>query len=118
MEVSRVEQRSYINIAVLRGKNAMEYHNELVEALGNNALLYRTVARTNTNHAKAMLSATIAVFFTVAPAGETHMGSARFELRTGVTINEETIPENNKQKNCMYFCETLKYCKTCVHKAE
>ncbi|GFT52951.1 hypothetical protein TNCV_1460511 [Trichonephila clavipes] len=45
MEVTRVEQRSYIKIAVLRGKNAMEYHNELVEALGNNALPYRTVSR-------------------------------------------------------------------------
>ncbi|GFV77353.1 hypothetical protein TNCV_2406721 [Trichonephila clavipes] len=66
---------------------------------------------TNTNHAKAMLSATIAVFFTVAPAGRNpYMGRARFELRTGVTINEKTTPENNKQKNCMYFCETLKYC--------
>ncbi|GFX79425.1 hypothetical protein TNCV_1715751 [Trichonephila clavipes] len=45
MEVTRVEQRSYIKIAVLRGKNAMEYHNELVEALGNNAVPYRTAAR-------------------------------------------------------------------------
>ncbi|GFS59526.1 hypothetical protein TNCV_3726201 [Trichonephila clavipes] len=45
MEVIRVEQRSYIKIAVLRGKNAMEYHSELVEALGTNALPYRTVAR-------------------------------------------------------------------------
>ncbi|GFV21235.1 hypothetical protein TNCV_617991 [Trichonephila clavipes] len=49
---------------------------------------------TNTNHAKAMLSATIAVFFTVAPTGRNpYMGRARFELRTGVTINEETTPE-------------------------
>ncbi|GFU01785.1 uncharacterized protein TNCV_1522961 [Trichonephila clavipes] len=45
MEVTRVEQCSYIKIAVLRGKNAMECHSELVEALGNNALPYRTVAR-------------------------------------------------------------------------
>ncbi|GFS97115.1 hypothetical protein TNCV_184631 [Trichonephila clavipes] len=38
---------------------------------------------TNTNHAKAMLSATIAVFFTVAPTGRNpYMGRARFELRT------------------------------------
>ncbi|GFV25316.1 HTH_Tnp_Tc3_2 domain-containing protein, partial [Trichonephila clavipes] len=49
---------------------------------------------TNTNHAKAMLSATIAVFFTVAPTGETpYMGRARFELRTGhsrvTTPNED-----------------------------
>ncbi|GFT20019.1 HTH_48 domain-containing protein [Trichonephila clavipes] len=45
MEVTRVEQRSYIKIAVLRGKNAMEYHSELVEALGNNDLPNHTVAR-------------------------------------------------------------------------
>ncbi|GFX04181.1 hypothetical protein TNCV_3973301 [Trichonephila clavipes] len=45
MEVTRVEQRSYIKIAVLRGKNAMGYHSELVEALGNNVLPYRTVSR-------------------------------------------------------------------------
>lgn len=45
MEVTRVEQRAYIKIAVLRGRNAMECHSELVEALGNNALPYRTVAR-------------------------------------------------------------------------
>ncbi|GFX48552.1 HTH_48 domain-containing protein [Trichonephila clavipes] len=41
MEITPVEQRAY----VLRGKNAMECHSELVEALGNNALPYRTVAR-------------------------------------------------------------------------
>ncbi|GFY02766.1 helitron_like_N domain-containing protein [Trichonephila clavipes] len=59
---------------------------------------------TNTNHAKAMLSATIAVFFTVAPTGRNpYMGRARFELRTGVTINEETTPENNKQKKLYAF---------------
>ncbi|GFV26189.1 hypothetical protein TNCV_4888201 [Trichonephila clavipes] len=59
---------------------------------------------TNTNHAKAMLSATIAVFFTVAPTGRNpYMGRARFELRTGVTINEETTPENNKQKKLYVF---------------
>ncbi|GFV46134.1 HTH_48 domain-containing protein [Trichonephila clavipes] len=45
MEVTRVEQRTYIKIAVLRGRNGMECHSELVEALGNNALSYRTVAR-------------------------------------------------------------------------
>ncbi|GFW66454.1 hypothetical protein TNCV_3309731 [Trichonephila clavipes] len=39
MEVTRVEQRLYIKIAVLRGKNTMEYH------LGSNALPYRTVAQ-------------------------------------------------------------------------
>ncbi|GFT13583.1 hypothetical protein TNCV_3830581 [Trichonephila clavipes] len=45
MEVTSVKQRSYIKIVVLRGKNAMEYHSELVEAFRNNALPYRTVAR-------------------------------------------------------------------------
>ncbi|GFY06772.1 hypothetical protein TNCV_2203051 [Trichonephila clavipes] len=45
MEVTRVEQRAYIKIAVLRERNAIECHSELVEALGNNALSYRTVAR-------------------------------------------------------------------------
>ncbi|GFV03378.1 HTH_48 domain-containing protein [Trichonephila clavipes] len=44
MEVTRIEQRAYIKIAVLRGRNAMESHSELVETLGNNALPYRTVA--------------------------------------------------------------------------
>ncbi|GFT67592.1 HTH_48 domain-containing protein [Trichonephila clavipes] len=44
MEVTRVEKRAYIKIAVLRGRNVMECHSELVEALGNNALPYRTVA--------------------------------------------------------------------------
>ncbi|GFW13716.1 hypothetical protein TNCV_2105401 [Trichonephila clavipes] len=48
MEVTRAEQCSYIKIAVLRGKNAMQYHSELVEALGSNALPYRTLARTAT----------------------------------------------------------------------
>ncbi|GFU49519.1 HTH_48 domain-containing protein [Trichonephila clavipes] len=45
MEVTRVEQRAYIKIAVLRERNAMECHSELVKALGNNSLPYRTVAR-------------------------------------------------------------------------
>jgi transposase len=45
MGVTRVEQRAYIKIAVLRGINAMECHSELVEAFGNNALPYCTVAR-------------------------------------------------------------------------
>ncbi|GFU38327.1 hypothetical protein TNCV_2433201 [Trichonephila clavipes] len=44
MEVSRVEQHAYMKIAVLRGRNAMECFSELGEALGNNALPYRTVA--------------------------------------------------------------------------
>ncbi|GFU14696.1 transposable element Tcb2 transposase [Trichonephila clavipes] len=38
-------ERAYIKIAVLRRRNAMECHSELVEALGNNALPYRTVER-------------------------------------------------------------------------
>ncbi|GFV91310.1 uncharacterized protein TNCV_898271 [Trichonephila clavipes] len=45
MEVTRVEQRAYIKIAVLRQRNAMECHSELVETLGNNALPYCTVAQ-------------------------------------------------------------------------
>ncbi|GFW06888.1 hypothetical protein TNCV_3289871 [Trichonephila clavipes] len=45
MDATRVEQRAYIKIAVLRGRNAMECHSELAEALENNALPYRTVAR-------------------------------------------------------------------------
>ncbi|GFW28702.1 hypothetical protein TNCV_3714171 [Trichonephila clavipes] len=44
MEVTRVDQRSYIKV-VLRGKNAMKNHSDLVEALGNNVLPYRAVAR-------------------------------------------------------------------------
>ena len=36
--------RSYVNIAVLRGRNAKECHSELIEALDNRALPYR-VAR-------------------------------------------------------------------------
>ncbi|GFR30061.1 regucalcin [Trichonephila clavata] len=45
MEVTRVEQRAYIKIAVLRGRNTIECHSELGKALGNNAQPYRTVAR-------------------------------------------------------------------------
>ena len=45
MEVTRQEQRSYVRIAVLRGRNAKESHSELTEALGNRALPYRIVAR-------------------------------------------------------------------------
>ncbi|GFX68199.1 uncharacterized protein TNCV_1807551 [Trichonephila clavipes] len=44
MEVTCVEQRAYFKIAVLRGRNVMECHSELVGALGNNALSYHTVA--------------------------------------------------------------------------
>ncbi|GFW70693.1 HTH_48 domain-containing protein [Trichonephila clavipes] len=42
MEVTRVEQRAYIKIDILLGRNAMECHSELVKALGNNAPPYRT----------------------------------------------------------------------------
>ncbi|GFR04622.1 HTH_48 domain-containing protein [Trichonephila clavata] len=45
MEVTRVKQHAYIKIAVLRGRNEFECHSEFVEALGNNALPYCTVAR-------------------------------------------------------------------------
>ena len=45
MEVTRQEQRSYVKIAVLRGRNAKECHSEPTETLGNRALPYRTVAR-------------------------------------------------------------------------
>ncbi|GFX43679.1 HTH_48 domain-containing protein [Trichonephila clavipes] len=45
MEVTLVEQRTYIKIAVLRGRTAMECYSKLVKALGNNALQYRTVAQ-------------------------------------------------------------------------
>ena len=45
MEVTRQEQRFYVKIAVLRGRNANECHSELTEALSNRALPYRTVAR-------------------------------------------------------------------------
>ncbi|PSN39588.1 hypothetical protein C0J52_06900 [Blattella germanica] len=45
MEVTKVEQRSYIKKAFLRGYNARESHAKLQQALGNQALPYRTVAR-------------------------------------------------------------------------
>ncbi|GFU62834.1 HTH_48 domain-containing protein [Trichonephila clavipes] len=45
MEVTCVKRRAYIKIAVLRGRNAIEYHSEIVKALGNNALPYHKVAR-------------------------------------------------------------------------
>ncbi|GFQ64863.1 HTH_48 domain-containing protein [Trichonephila clavata] len=44
MVVTPLEQRAYIKIAVLRGKKGMEWYSKFVEALGNNALPYRTVA--------------------------------------------------------------------------
>ena len=45
MEVTRQQQRSYVKIPVLRGRNAKQCHSELTEALGNRALPHRTVAR-------------------------------------------------------------------------
>ena len=45
MDVTSLEQLAYIKIAVLQGRNSRECLSELVEAVGNNALLYRTVAR-------------------------------------------------------------------------
>ncbi|KAJ8879411.1 hypothetical protein PR048_020019 [Dryococelus australis] len=45
VDATRVEQRSYIKIAVLCGRTARECHRELVEAVGNYALPYWTVAR-------------------------------------------------------------------------
>ncbi|GFV70869.1 HTH_48 domain-containing protein [Trichonephila clavipes] len=45
MEVTRSEQCAYIKTVVLRGRNAMECHSELVKVLGNNAQPYCTVAR-------------------------------------------------------------------------
>ncbi|GFV65045.1 uncharacterized protein TNCV_4670761 [Trichonephila clavipes] len=45
MDVTRVEQRAYIKTAFLRERNTMKCHIELMEALGNNAIPYRTVAR-------------------------------------------------------------------------
>ena len=45
MELIRQEQRSYMKIAVLRGRNAKECHSDLTEALDKRVLPYRTVAR-------------------------------------------------------------------------
>ena len=45
MEVTQQEQRSFVKIVVLWGRNAKECYSELTEALGNCALPYRTVAR-------------------------------------------------------------------------
>ncbi|GFT75369.1 uncharacterized protein TNCV_968041 [Trichonephila clavipes] len=45
IEVTRVDQCAYIKTAVLRGRNVMECHSELVEDLLHNALQYRTVER-------------------------------------------------------------------------
>ena len=44
MDVTRLEQRAYIKLAVLRRRNAKDCHCELVEAVGNNDLQYRTVS--------------------------------------------------------------------------
>ena len=39
MDVTWLEQRAYIKITILWGRNARECYNELVEAMGNNAHL-------------------------------------------------------------------------------
>jgi hypothetical protein len=43
MDVTGVEQRTYVKIVVLRGRNTRDCHSELVKALANYALPYRTV---------------------------------------------------------------------------
>jgi hypothetical protein len=45
MEVHKVEQKLYMQIAVLCSRNVFECHAELHEALGDHPLLYQTVAR-------------------------------------------------------------------------
>jgi hypothetical protein len=45
MDVTQLDQRAYFKIAVLRIRNARDCYSELVEAVGNNALPSRTVAR-------------------------------------------------------------------------
>ena len=37
MEITHIEEHAYIKIAVLRERNAMKCHSEVVEAVGNNA---------------------------------------------------------------------------------
>ena len=43
MEVSHFEQRAYIKIALLRGRNAMKSHSKLAEAVGSNVVPLCTV---------------------------------------------------------------------------
>jgi hypothetical protein len=43
MDATPLQQGAYIKTAVLQGRNARECHSELVEAVGNNALLYRKI---------------------------------------------------------------------------
>ena len=45
MDLSKVEQRSYVKVAFLRGINDRECQAELRETLCDRALPYRTVAR-------------------------------------------------------------------------
>ncbi|KAJ4441341.1 hypothetical protein ANN_11196 [Periplaneta americana] len=45
MNVSRLEQRAYVKIAVLRSQNARECHAQLVEASAGRGMLYRIVPR-------------------------------------------------------------------------
>ncbi|GFW96137.1 HTH_48 domain-containing protein [Trichonephila clavipes] len=44
-DTTSTKVRAYVKITVLRERNAIECHSELVEALENNALPYRTVER-------------------------------------------------------------------------
>ena len=45
MDISKVEQRSYVKISFLQGRNARECHAELWEALNDRELPYRTAER-------------------------------------------------------------------------
>jgi hypothetical protein len=45
MEVLKVEQKLYMQVAVLCSRNAWECHAERLEALSDHVLLYQTVAR-------------------------------------------------------------------------
>ena len=48
IDVTRLEEHTNIKRAILWEKNARKSHNELVEAVWNNVLLYRTVIRRTT----------------------------------------------------------------------
>ena len=43
MPVTQLEQRAYIKIAVMGGRNASGCHSELLDAVGNNALPYKVI---------------------------------------------------------------------------
>ena len=44
MDMTRLEQRAYIKIAVLRGRNSRDCTSELVEAVGNNTDACKSVS--------------------------------------------------------------------------